>query len=61
MQRFPSPWRPYRDVVLFMLGLAGAVHELFFTTLDRPALLVLCAACMGLAVKLRNGGYGNGR
>lgn len=39
-----------------MLGLAGAMYEVFIDRLDRPAVLALLGAMMGLADRLgRNG------
>lgn len=57
MPQRPSPyeWRLIRDVILFAGGLIGVVHETFWTNFDRPALLVLYAAMMGLPAFLRNG------
>jgi hypothetical protein len=54
-------WRDFRDTLLFAVGLIGVIHETFFTPgWDRPALLSLYAAMMGLAVVLRNGGKKSG-
>ena len=47
--------RNLRDLVLFFGGLLGVMHEVFFTSFDRPALLVLFAGMMGLPAFLRNG------
>jgi hypothetical protein len=46
-------WTHLRDAVLFCAGLAGVVHETLFSHVDRPALLVLYAAMMGLPAFLR--------
>ena len=46
-------WPLIRDVALFVAGLAGVIHETVFTSLERPALLVLYAAMMGLPAFLR--------
>jgi len=51
----PNEWRIVRDAVLFLAGLLGVIHEAFFTDFDRPGLLVLFAAMMGLPAFLRNG------
>lgn len=42
-----------RDTVLFVLGAAGFVHELLTAGVERPTLLLLCGAMMGLPVFLR--------
>jgi len=57
-----SRWPAIRSGVLFVIGVVGVIHEAFFTTANRPALLVLFAAMMGLPFALaadmfrRNGG-----
>lgn len=57
MQRFkPETVRAIRDATLFIGGLLGVVHEAFFTNFDRPGLLVLFAAMMGLPAFLRTNG-----
>lgn len=48
-----SRWPLVRDVVLFFGGLLGVVHETFLSDLERPALLILFAAMMGLPAFLR--------
>lgn len=40
--------RAARDVVLFLLGAGGIVHETVFTADERPALIVLFAAMVGM-------------
>ena len=42
-----------RDTVLFTSGLAGVVHETLLTSADRPDLLVMFAAMMGLPAFLQ--------
>lgn len=42
-----------RDTVIFILGIAGIVHEVFLTNLDRPDILVLSMAMIGLPAFLR--------
>lgn len=42
-----------RDAILFLGGLAGVAHETFSARADRPSLLVLYAAMMGLPAILR--------
>jgi hypothetical protein len=51
----PNQWRIVRDFTLFTVGLLGVVHETYWTNFDRPGLLVLFAAMMGLPAFLRNG------
>jgi hypothetical protein len=46
-------WRQVRDVILFFGGLAGAAYETLGTQADRPTLLLLFAAMMGLPAFLR--------
>lgn len=45
-----------RDSILFAAGLLGVIHETFFANADRPSLLVLFAAMMGLPLYLRKNG-----
>jgi hypothetical protein len=42
-----------RDLTIFLVGLGGIVHEAFFTHEDRPTLLILFAAMIGLPAFLR--------
>jgi hypothetical protein len=43
-----------RDTILFTAGLVGFAHEVIFgTASERPTLLLVCAAMMGLPVFLR--------
>lgn len=37
-----------RDTVLFVFGLVGIAYETVVVSVDRPTLLVLFAACVGL-------------
>ena len=57
------PW--VRDIVLFFAGLAGVAYEAAAQSGERPTLLLLYAAMMGLPAFLRqderNGGRKNGR
>lgn len=46
-------WKNIRDIVLFVAGLAGVYHEVVMTTAERPTLLLLFAAMMGLPAFLR--------
>lgn len=46
-------WPVARDVLLFCGGLAGVLHETILTSTERPTLLILFAAMMGLPAFLR--------
>lgn len=46
--------RVSRDTVLFLAGLAGIVHETLVSKADRPTLLLLFAAMVGLPAFLRS-------
>lgn len=48
-----AAWKNVRDIVLFLSGLAGVYHEVVMTTTERPTLLLLFAAMMGLPAFLR--------
>jgi hypothetical protein len=48
--------RASRDTILFVSGLAGVIHETLFAVTDRPELLLLFAAMMGLPAFLRKNG-----
>lgn len=45
-----------RDIVLFTAGLLGVAHETLITHGERPSLLILFAAMMGLPLVLRRNG-----
>jgi hypothetical protein len=45
--------RVSRDTILFIGGLVGIFHEMVFAHSDRPTLLVLFAAMIGLPLFLR--------
>lgn len=47
-------WRLSRDSVLFIAGLAGVVYETVITQGERPTLLLLFAAMVGLPAFLRD-------
>lgn len=47
MKKRPS-WLAARDATLFFAGLMGVAHETLLTSQDRPDLLILYAAMMGL-------------
>jgi hypothetical protein len=49
----PPKWQNSRDVILFFGGLAGVFNETVLTTTERPTLLILFAAMMGLPAFLR--------
>jgi hypothetical protein len=46
-------WSSIRDVGLFVGGVLGVAHETLLTKTDRPTLLILFAAMMGLPAFLR--------
>lgn len=46
-------WPLLRDATLFFSGLAGVAHEVLLTDAERPTLLLLFAAMMGLPAFLR--------
>jgi hypothetical protein len=46
-------WPIFRDAVLFLGGLGGVLHETLLTSSERPTLLILFAAMMGLPAFLR--------
>lgn len=45
-----------RDIVLFAAGLGGVIHETVIEKGERPTLLILYAAMMGLPIYLRGNG-----
>jgi len=47
-------WPKVRDPVLFLGGLAGVAHETVLSSADRPTLLILFAAMLGLPAFLRS-------
>ena len=46
-------WLVVRDILLFLGGSAGLVHETLFQKSDRPELLVVFAAMVGLPTFLQ--------
>lgn len=63
MDKPPSPkrgssksFRLSRDIIVFMTGLLGVVHETVIANTERPGLLLLFAAMMGLPLYLRGNG-----
>lgn len=60
--QLPS-WNVTRDVLLLVSGLAGVFHETVMSNTERPSLLVLFAAMLGLPAFLAKPGNkdnGNG-
>jgi len=54
-RRRKRQWKhPSRDVILFIFGILGIVYETAFDNVDRPSLLVLFAAMVGLPAFLRS-------
>jgi hypothetical protein len=47
-------WHNTRDVILFFGGLMGVFNETVLTSTERPTLLILFAAMMGLPAFLRS-------
>jgi hypothetical protein len=50
-----------RDAILFFVGLGGVIYVTVFDQTDRPTLLFLFAAMMGLPLYLRRNGNGDGK
>lgn len=48
-----SRFKALRDLAIFTAGLAGFIHEVFYTAADRPFLLILTASMMGLPTAIR--------
>lgn len=46
-------WPQLRDMILFFGGLGGVAHETFLASTDRPELLIVFAAMMGLPAFLQ--------
>jgi hypothetical protein len=51
-------WPILRDVFLFFGGMSGVVHETLLARSERPTLLILFAAMMGLPAFLQGGAAG---
>lgn len=49
-------FRLSRDVILFATGLLGVLHETLIAQGERPSLLILFAAMLGLPLYLRKNG-----
>lgn len=46
-------WKNLRDIMLFLAGMAGVFHETVVVATERPTLLLMFAAMMGLPAFLR--------
>jgi len=46
-------WQKLRDIFLFVGGISGVFHETVLSNAERPTLLILFAAMMGLPAFLR--------
>lgn len=46
-------WPQIRDIGLFLGGIGGVIHETLLSKSERPTLLILFAAMMGLPAFLR--------
>lgn len=53
-------WPLIRDISLFVAGLAGVAHETLVSHAERPTLLLLYAAMLGLPAFLRSDEKGKG-
>ena len=47
-------WSLVRDVLLFITGLLGVAHETLLAQAERPSLLIMFAAMLGLPAFLRS-------
>jgi hypothetical protein len=54
-------WPIARDVALFVAGMAGVAHETLIASGERPTLLILFAAMLGLPAFLRADGGRSGK
>jgi hypothetical protein len=52
-------WPIIRDIILFFGGVAGVAHETLAAAPERPTLLILFAAMMGLPAFLRQDDKGD--
>lgn len=55
-----NKWQNIRDIILFIAGMSGVAHETFTAHAERPTLLILFAAMMGLPAFLRTDEKKNG-
>jgi hypothetical protein len=46
-------WPPSRDLILFLVGLAGVAHETIISASPDPTLLLIFGAMLGLPAFLR--------
>lgn len=46
-------WPQIRNLTLFLSGLAGVAHETIITASERPSLLIVFTAMMGLPAVIR--------
>jgi hypothetical protein len=53
-EKEPSFFQKYRDALLFFCGMGGVFHETLMAKTERPTLLILFAAMMGLPAFLRS-------
>ena len=51
-------WPFFRDMALFAGGLAGVAHETLVAAKERPTLLILFAAMLGLPAFLKSSDKG---
>lgn len=58
---FDISTRKGRDLVLFLGGLLGVLHETFYTTGDRQYLLIFFGVMMGLPAYLSSAAKGEAR
>lgn len=54
-------WRAVRDLVIFGVGICGIIYETVWESADRPTLLLLFAAMVGLPAFIRGDEFMNGR
>lgn len=53
MEKLSAKFPLIRDLALFLAGMGGVFHETVVATAERPTLLILFAAMMGLPAFLR--------
>lgn len=59
-RKWLDPKKISRDLVLFVAGLLGVLHETLLTNGDRQFLLIIFAGMMGLPVFIRKDEMGTG-
>lgn len=47
-QKLPSGFRSVRDILMFLIGASGVAYEALVMKTERPTLLLLYGALMGL-------------